>query len=140
MSCTFYVPITNLRNTSCLFSQALRVYSVVFLPRASRFTLAFSVASPPLRLLALHSHSQSLCSLASRTRFWSLCFFKLRTCILIASLVLHAHKNFRKTKCVYIDSKCYETNRNAKRKLESVHRAQTPPQYMPYQNWTTFEK
>ena len=25
-------------------------------------------------------------------------------------------------------------------KLESVHRAQTPPQYMPYQNRTIFEK
>ena len=24
-------------------------------------------------------------------------------------------------------------------KLESVHRAQTPPQYMPYRNWTIFE-
>ena len=34
----------------------------------------------------------------------------------------------------------YTTLKKKQKKLESVHRAQTPPQYMPYQNQTIYEK
>ena len=44
-----------------------------------------------------------------------------------------------KIKCdVFLMSR--KKKKKNKTKLESVHRAQTPPQYMPYQNWTIFEK
>ena len=73
----------------------MKYYSVASLPRASHFALAFSVASLP----------RASCIALALSVAW----------LPRTRIALCARKNFRKDKCVSMDSKCSETHRNAKK-------------------------